>query len=85
MFALRNESEKITSQERGSLPNQKQVGRKCMYKIVISYSRTLNPAKYQPEADAEGYYDQFNDAEEKKLLKLKRMVPNNYNDLIRGD
>lgn len=30
--------------------------------ISTSYSKTLNPAKYQPEADAEGYYDQFNDA-----------------------
>ena len=30
--------------------------------ISTSYSKALNPAKYQPEADAEGYYDQFNDA-----------------------
>ena len=30
--------------------------------ISISYSKALNSAKYQPEADAEGYYDQFNDA-----------------------
>ena len=30
--------------------------------ISASYSKTLNPAKYQPEADAEGYYDQFNNA-----------------------
>lgn len=30
--------------------------------ISTSYSKVLNPAKYQPEADAEGYYDQFNDA-----------------------
>ncbi len=30
--------------------------------ITTSSSKTLNPAKYQPEADAEGYYDQFNDA-----------------------
>ena len=30
--------------------------------ISTSSSKTLNPAKYQPEADAEGYYDQFNDA-----------------------
>ena len=30
--------------------------------ISISYSKVLNPAKYQPEADAERYYDQFNDA-----------------------
>ena len=30
--------------------------------ITTSYSKTLNPAKYQPEADAEGYYDQFNGA-----------------------
>ena len=29
--------------------------------ISTSYSKTLNPAKYQPRADAEGYYDQFND------------------------
>ncbi len=29
--------------------------------ISISYSKVLNPAKYQPEADAERYYDQFND------------------------
>ena len=30
--------------------------------ISTSYSKALNPVKYQPEADAEGYYDQFNDA-----------------------
>lgn len=30
--------------------------------ISTSYSKTLNPAKYQPEADETGYYDQFNDA-----------------------
>ncbi len=30
--------------------------------ISTSYSKTLNPAKYQPEADAGGYYDQFNEA-----------------------
>ena len=30
--------------------------------ITTSSSKTLNPAKYQPEADAEGYYEQFNDA-----------------------
>lgn len=30
--------------------------------ISTSYSKTLNPAKYQPKADAESYYDQFNDA-----------------------
>ena len=30
--------------------------------ISTSYSKTLNPAKYQPEADADKYYDQFNDA-----------------------
>ena len=30
--------------------------------ISTSYSKALNPAKYQPEADEEGYYDQFNDA-----------------------
>ena len=30
--------------------------------ISTSYSKALNPAKYQPEADAEGYYDQFNEA-----------------------
>ena len=30
--------------------------------ISTSYSKALNPTKYQPEADAEGYYDQFNDA-----------------------
>ncbi len=30
--------------------------------ISTSYSKTLDPAKYQPEADAENYYDQFNDA-----------------------
>ena len=30
--------------------------------ITTSYSKALNPAKYQPQADAEGYYDQFNDA-----------------------
>ena len=30
--------------------------------ISTSYSKTLNPANYQPEADAENYYDQFNDA-----------------------
>lgn len=30
--------------------------------ISISYSKILNPAKYQPEADADNYYDQFNDA-----------------------
>ena len=30
--------------------------------ISTSSSKTLNPAKYQPEADAVGYYDQFNDA-----------------------
>ena len=30
--------------------------------ISTSYSKALNPAKYQPQADAEGYYDQFNDA-----------------------
>ena len=30
--------------------------------ISTSYSKALNPAKYQPKADAEGYYDQFNGA-----------------------
>ncbi len=30
--------------------------------ITTSSSKTLNPAKYQPEADAGGYYDQFNGA-----------------------
>ena len=30
--------------------------------ISTSYSKTLNPANYQPEADADNYYDQFNDA-----------------------
>ena len=30
--------------------------------ISTSYSKMLNPAKYQPEADADNYYDQFNDA-----------------------
>ena len=30
--------------------------------ISTSYSKELNPAKYQPEADANNYYDQFNDA-----------------------
>lgn len=30
--------------------------------IATSYSKTLNPANYRPEADAEEYYDQFNDA-----------------------
>ena len=30
--------------------------------ISTSYNKALNPAEYQPEADAEGYYDQFNDA-----------------------
>lgn len=30
--------------------------------ISTSCIKALNPAKYQPEADAEGYYDQFNDA-----------------------
>lgn len=29
--------------------------------ISTSYSKTLNPAKYQPEADLDSYYDQFND------------------------
>ena len=29
--------------------------------ISTSYSKTLNPAKYQPEADPDIYYDQFND------------------------
>ena len=30
--------------------------------ITTSCSKTLNPAKYQPQADAEGYYGQFNEA-----------------------
>lgn len=30
--------------------------------ISTSGSKTLNPAKYQSEADADAYYDQFNDA-----------------------
>lgn len=30
--------------------------------ISTSYSKELNPIEYQPEADAENYYDQFNDA-----------------------
>ncbi len=30
--------------------------------ITTNYSKTLNPAKYQPQADAESYYEQFNDA-----------------------
>ena len=30
--------------------------------ISTSSSKILNPAEYQPEADAVGYYDQFNDA-----------------------
>ena len=30
--------------------------------ISTSYKKNLNPAKYQPEADAGNYYDQFNDA-----------------------
>ena len=30
--------------------------------ISTSYSKTLNPAKYQPEADADNYYNQFDDA-----------------------
>lgn len=30
--------------------------------ISTSSSKTLNPAKYQPEAHADKYYDQFNDA-----------------------
>ncbi len=30
--------------------------------ISTSCSKTLNPAKYQPQADAEGYYGQFNEA-----------------------
>lgn len=29
--------------------------------ISTSYSKTLDPARYQPEADAVNYYDQFND------------------------
>ncbi|MDE6566375.1 MAG: RHS repeat-associated core domain-containing protein, partial [Lachnospiraceae bacterium] len=30
--------------------------------ISTSYSKMLNPAKYQPETDPDDYYDQFNDA-----------------------
>ncbi len=30
--------------------------------ISTSYSKELNPAEYQPEVNAEDYYDQFNDA-----------------------
>ena len=30
--------------------------------ISTSFSKELNPIKYKPEADAESYYDQFNDA-----------------------
>ncbi len=30
--------------------------------ISTGYSKALNPADYQPEADADNYYDQFNDA-----------------------
>lgn len=30
--------------------------------ITTSYSKELNPSAYQPEVDADNYYDQFNDA-----------------------